>query len=67
MESLVRKSSGGDSVKPSGGKLNTFRPREDRHQRGSSRLTVKRETADLRHRAQGEKFLLFNFYMTQEL
>jgi hypothetical protein len=64
---FVRKSSGGDSVKPSGGKLHTFKSKEDRHQRDSSRLTVKRENRDLGHRAQGEQFSLFIICVTEKL
>jgi hypothetical protein len=56
MVPLVRKMSGGASGSPSGVKPHTSRPREDeRHQRGSSRPTTKRENAILRHRAQGKQ------------
>jgi len=64
---LARKSSGGDSVKPSGGKLHTFRSREDRHQKSTSRLMVKRENTDLRHGVQGEQVSLFIVFMTEKV
>jgi len=67
MVPLVRKSSGGDSVKSSGGKLHTFRSREDRHQKGSGRLMVKRENTDLRHGVQGEQLPLFIVFMTEKV
>ena len=64
---LVRRSSGGDSVKPSGGKLHTFRSREDRHQKGTSRMMVKRENTDLRYGVQGEQPSLFIVFTTEKL
>jgi hypothetical protein len=61
MVPLVRKMSGGTSGSPSGVKLHTYRSREDeRHQRGSSRPTTKRENTVLRHRAQGKQIPLLN-------
>jgi argininosuccinate lyase len=67
MVPLVRKSSGGDSVKPSGGKLHTFRSREDRHQKGTSRLIMKKENTDLRHGVQGEQLSLFIVFTTEKV
>lgn len=67
MVPLVKKSSSGDSVKPSGGKLHSFRSREDRHQKGTSRLMVKRDNTDIRHGVQGEKLLLFIVFMTEKV
>jgi len=66
MVPLVRKSSGGDSVKPSGGKLHSFRSREDRHQKGTSRLMVKRENTDLKRGVQGEQLSLFIVFTTEK-
>jgi len=67
MVPLVRKNSGGDTVKPSGGKLHTSRSREDRHQKGTSRLMVKRENTDLRHGVQGEQLPLFIVFTTEKV
>jgi hypothetical protein len=59
---LVRKSSGGDPVKPNEGKIH--RSREDRHQKGTSRLMAKKENTDLRHGVQGEQLSLFIVFTT---
>jgi argininosuccinate lyase len=67
MVPLVRKSSGGDSVKPSGGNLHTLRSREDRHQKGTSRLMMKKENADIRHGVQGEQLPLFFVFTTKKV
>lgn len=56
MVPLARNCSGGDSGSPSGGRIHTSKSRdEERHQRGSSRPSTKRENTDLRHRTQGEQ------------